>query len=163
MTATFGGSDFAWLDGLRRAHFPPERNIVPAHLTLFHHLPPSAEPELRARLASIAAGSGPPDAVTGDLLDLGRGTAIRIVSQDLALIRSELADAFSGLLTPQDRTGWRPHVTIQNKVAPAEAKALRLSLGDFPSRRVLVTGLALWRYVGGPWKSVARYAFRGSG
>ncbi|RZL99804.1 MAG: 2'-5' RNA ligase family protein, partial [Sphingomonas sp.] len=41
VTAVFGAEDFAWADGLRRAHFPPDRNIVPAHLTLFHHLAPS--------------------------------------------------------------------------------------------------------------------------
>ena len=29
----------AWLDSLRRAHFPPERNLVPAHVTLFHACP----------------------------------------------------------------------------------------------------------------------------
>ena len=29
----------AWLEALRRAHFPPGRNLVPAHVTLFHALP----------------------------------------------------------------------------------------------------------------------------
>ncbi|MGK3899645.1 hypothetical protein ABI062_15425, partial [Enterococcus faecium] len=54
VSALFGDRDFAWLDGLRRAHFPPERNVLPAHLTLFHHLPPSVEHELRALLAQAA-------------------------------------------------------------------------------------------------------------
>src|SRR5690606_9346017 len=46
VTATFGAADQAWLEDLRRAHYPQERNQVPAHLTLFRQLPPSVEPEL---------------------------------------------------------------------------------------------------------------------
>ena len=34
--ADFAPADFAYLDALRRAHFPPERNILPAHLTMLH-------------------------------------------------------------------------------------------------------------------------------
>ena len=39
-----GREDQAAFDRLRTAHFPPERNQLAAHLTLFHHLPPSALP-----------------------------------------------------------------------------------------------------------------------
>ena len=28
-----------WATELRRAHFPPERNLLEAHVTLFHALP----------------------------------------------------------------------------------------------------------------------------
>ena len=31
------------LDALRRAHFPPDRNHLDAHVTLFHHLPGAEE------------------------------------------------------------------------------------------------------------------------
>ena len=41
----------AWLDALRRAQFPPERNLVPAHVTLFHALPGG---ELDAVLVALA-------------------------------------------------------------------------------------------------------------
>lgn len=30
--------NYVWLEGLRRAHFPAERNLLSAHLTLFHKL-----------------------------------------------------------------------------------------------------------------------------
>ena len=43
VTAELGPADFAWLDAQRRAHFPPERNQLAAHLTMFHALPPSLE------------------------------------------------------------------------------------------------------------------------
>ncbi len=39
MTAVFDAQSFALLDGLRRRYFPPALNRVPAHATLFHHLP----------------------------------------------------------------------------------------------------------------------------
>jgi hypothetical protein len=57
-------------------------------------------------------------------MDLGGGVAFRIVSDDLDAIRAELADAFHGLLGAQDAGGWRPHITIQNKVRPKQARAL---------------------------------------
>ena len=58
VTALMGGADFAWADGLRRAHFPPERNWLPAHITLFHHLPPSLLDEVAARLKRLPCGTG---------------------------------------------------------------------------------------------------------
>src|SRR5262245_10736097 len=38
LTAELDADSFAWLDSLRRNHFSPERNLLPAHLTLFHRL-----------------------------------------------------------------------------------------------------------------------------
>ena len=65
------------------------------------------------------------------------------------------------MLTPQDAAGWRPHVTIQNKVSPAEARDLHALLsGAFRPRRVAIVGLAAWRYRGGPWEPLGRFIFR---
>ena len=160
VTALFGNEDFAYLDGLRRQHFPPDRNQVPAHLTLFHHLPPDAEAELKRRLADLTRNAPAPQAWLGGIVDLGRGTAFRVESPDLQALRDELADAFSGLLIPQDRAGWRPHVTIQNKVPPADAKTLQAELRhDFARRSLAIVGVATWRYLGGPWDLIARHKF----
>ena len=94
-------------------------------------------------------------------INLGRGVALRIDSPALVEIRADLADAFTGMLTPQDAAGWRAHVTIQNKVAPEEARLLFQQLSsDFRPRRLAVVGLALWRYRGGPWEPVSRHMFR---
>lgn len=38
LTAELDADSFDWLDRLRRDHFPPERNLLRAHLTLFHRL-----------------------------------------------------------------------------------------------------------------------------
>lgn len=162
VTAEIAPADFAWLDRLRRAHFPPERNVLPAHLTMFHALPPSAVAELQSRLAAFAR-SKPPVARIEGLMNLGGGVAYRIVSPDLDLIRNELADAFQGSLSAQDSGGWRPHVTVQNKVAPKVARALLEELErGFTPRPVAISGLGLHRYLGGPWERIAVYSFRGN-
>ncbi len=160
VTALLGRSDQAALDALRREHYPPERNILPAHLTLFHHLPPSVEDELKHRLTGFTRGIRAPAASAAGLISLGRGVAVRIDSPGLAAIRRELCQAFAGVLTPQDAGGWRPHVTIQNKVAPSMAKLLMAALSkDFRARDVEISGLATWWYRGGPWEPISRHMF----
>jgi hypothetical protein len=145
---------------MRRIHFPRERNQVPAHLTLFHHLPPDIAPQLDRRLAFHAAAPAPRAAIVG-VMDLGAGTAFRVESEALEDIRHDLAEALRGLLTPQDRAPWRPHITIQNKVEPRAAKALQQQLkAGFEPRVLAIKGLASWRYLGGPWERLKSYSFR---
>lgn len=161
VTAQIGPEDFAFLDALRRKHYPPDRNQVPAHLTMFHALPPSAEAEIASRL-SIFGGGPRPSAILEGLIDLGGGVAFRVVSNDLDRIREELASDLHGLLGAQDIGGWRPHVTIQNKVPPKTARRLRAALErDFRPRKLSIAGLGLHRYLGGAWNQIAVYPFRG--
>jgi hypothetical protein len=95
-------------------------------------------------------------------MDLGEGTALRIESEELEDMRYELAEALHGLLTPQDAGPWRAHVTIQNKVEPREARALQARLrATFQPRPLAIRGLAVWRYLAGPWEPVKSYVFRG--
>ena len=162
ITAEMAPSDHQWLDQLRRAHYPADRNLLPAHLTMFHALPPSAEGEARRTLLRLTSERSPKASIDG-LMDLGGGVAFRIISVDLDRIRRELAEDFHGLLTSQDGAGWRPHVTIQNKVAPSHARALKARLeGDFRQRPLGITGLALHRYLGGPWEQFGTFRFRGN-
>ena len=162
VTAAFGPGDDGWLQQLRRAHYPPGRNRVPAHLTLFRQLPPGLAPELSRRLAR-AASAPPPRASVAGILDLGEGTALRVDSRELEAIRDDLAAAFHGLLTPQDLAPWRPHVTIQNKVAPKEARALQRRLrASFEPRPLAIRALASWRYRDdGAWEPLKTHPFRG--
>lgn len=160
VTAMLGASDFAWADGLRRAHFPPERNQVPAHITLFHHLPPGIADELRDQLKAEARQRAPAARLSG-LRHLGNGVAFQVESADLEAIRERLADHFTGLLIPQDQAAWRPHITLQNKVRPAAAKALLTDLqGSFLPRPLQIAGLASWWYRGGPWEPLSEHRFR---
>jgi hypothetical protein len=161
VTAELVAEDFAWLDALRRRHYPPERNQVPAHLTVFHALAPSAEEEARRRLAAHSARAAPAARIAG-LMDLGGGVAFRVVSDDLDAIRDELADDLHGLLGAQDSGGWRPHITIQNKVAPKVARELLGSLErEFQPRPLRLAGFGLHRYLGGPWEMLGAWKFRG--
>jgi hypothetical protein len=161
VTALMGAADFAWADGLRRAHFPPERNWLSAHITLFHHLPPSALDEIAGRLKRLCAGP-PPVARLTDVMLLGRGVAYRVDSPELLAMRSELADAFAGMLTPQDQAKPRLHITVQNKVTPDVAKALAQQLrADFRARPIAIAGLAAWHYRDGPWDLAMKAMFRG--
>lgn len=163
ITAEIAPSDLAWLDGLRKMHFPPERNQLQAHLTMFHALPPSSEAEVRAALKEVAKSEPPPRASIAGLMNLGGGVAFRIVSDDLDRIRAELGATFHGLLGAQDSGGWRPHVTIQNKVPPKDARALLAKLeAGFQPGPLAIQGFGLHRYLDGPWEGIATYAFRGS-
>jgi hypothetical protein len=162
VTVELDPADLAWLDRFRRTHYPADRNQLPAHLTMFHALPPSAETELRSRLARQANAKRPFARING-LMDLGGGVAFRVVSEDLDRLRNELVSDLQGLLGSQDAGGWRPHITIQNKVPQKTARALIDELErSFRPLPLAISGLGLQRYLGGPWERLAIYPFRGA-
>ena len=146
-------------DALRRRHFPPERNHLAAHVTLFHAVPGELEQHVRDDLGSAA--DRPPLAlrVTGPR-SLGRGAAYDLQSAELVALRQALAAGWQQHLTNQDRQWHRPHVTIQNKVTPEQARA---TLEQLPAAdgTATGTGLALWRYLGPTWEPLARWEFSG--
>lgn len=152
VTAALDEGAFAWFDDLRKAHFPRHRNQVPAHVTLFHALPGQHEREIVCTLKAACHKRGPlPIDVRGPW-SLGRGVAYRLASPDLEALRSELADAFGPWLTRQDQAPYRPHITVQNKVEPDDARTLLEQLQQtFEPFDILAEGLLLWRYLGGPW------------
>jgi hypothetical protein len=160
--AELGKADFAWLEALRRRYYPVERNRVPAHLTLFRSLPPSAEEEVRRSLSRAASAAAPLAEIIG-VLDMDSGVALRIRSAELDEIRDRLAEEFRDLLTAQDLGGWTAHVTIQNKAEPRAARdLLRQMRTGFEPRPLEISGLELVRYVEGAWAPVARYGFQGA-
>ena len=137
-----------YFNTLREIHFPPERNFLKAHLTLFHKLPDS--PETLAKVALI--GSGPFVMQVTGLINLGAGVAFRIESEVLKRLRSELAILFKDDLSAQDRQGFRGHITVSNKTSPEIARKLLSELSlDFKPFEVRALGLDLWSYLGGPW------------
>ncbi len=157
-------ASFARLNGLRQAHFPAERNYLDAHLTLFHALPGAMEAEIAANLATLAAGSPPPPLRFTGLRSLGRGVAFEVDSPELVRLRGLLAGAFHGVLGAQDRQGFRPHVTVQNKVEPAAARALLAGLqAGFTPWQGQGVSLLLWHYRGGPWEPAGVFPFQVEG
>ncbi len=163
MTAVMGDGDAAWANRMRRENFPLERNFLDAHITLFHHLPSPQIGEIKSRVKAIVATYAKPAARLSEVMHLGRGVAYRIQCPGLANMRAELAEYYTGLLTPQDQARPRLHITVQNKVAPAISKLLYKELrAVFEPRPFVIKGLALYYYRGGPWEEIGSYPFRGS-
>jgi hypothetical protein len=163
MTALMGDEDFAWANRLRIAHFPPERNVVPAHITLFHHLPPGECESIAAQIKTLCRDYAPPAARLDRMLFLGRGSAYHVDSPQLHWLRALIAERLYGQLVPQDQHKPRFHITVQNKVEGHVAKALFAQLEtEFAPRPLIINGLALWYYLGGPWEAIGQWRFRGS-
>ncbi len=162
MTAMMGKQDLAWADALRRRYYPAERNVLPAHITLFHHLPPQALSEIKQAVKDMTQYSPPPVTSLQRVIHLGSGVAYQLHSPDLLAMRMELSDRFYGLLVAQDQQTPRLHITVQNKVAAKEAQELLTQLSlDFEPRPFEIRGLALHHYMDGPWENIGEWSFRG--
>ena len=162
LTASLPSDVFSRAEQLRREHFPPERNHLHAHVTLFHSFAPSLREELTDFLPSLVREFAPPLGRIAGLMDLGKGTAIKLEAPQLLLLRRMIAERFHGGLTSQDLHEPRPHITIQNKVTKTEARALQASLGPQIERRDFqFPALELHQYLGGPWELVKAFQFRG--
>jgi 2'-5' RNA ligase len=152
----------AFLNELRQTHFPKERNFLAAHLTLFHHLPGRRRTEITAELQALSQQLPPLPLLVSGVQFLGQGVAYRLESAAVEQLHRTLQQQWLPDLTPQDQQRRRPHVTVQNKVAPAVARALHERLAaEFTPFEALGTGLQLWAYRGGPWEWVATFPFGG--
>ena len=162
LTAQLPPDLHSWATGLRDEHFPPERNYLEAHVTLFHAIPAQCEPEARSFLARLVGEVAPVPARLEGLMSLGGGTALKLSSPDMLSLRDHIADHFHGMLTAQDQHRPRLHVTIQNRVTSKEAKALQAQMaGTVNPRDFAFPGLSLYHYRGGPWELVRGFTFRG--
>lgn len=162
LTLTLDGASFALLDRLRRQHFPPERNLVPAHLTLFHALPGEHATLIRRELTGVCGRHKPfPIEATG-LRSLGHGVAVAFSSPELVQLRQALAREWRDWLTAQDSAKIAPHVTVQNKVGADIARKTHRELeAEFQPFKARAEGLHLWRYLGGPWQLEKAFRFSG--
>ncbi|MFN3551509.1 MAG: 2'-5' RNA ligase family protein [Novosphingobium meiothermophilum] len=151
-----------WADALRVAHYPPERNRVQAHVTLFHALRPTMRDEVCAMLAGMGGSYAPVAAYLDGIMDLGTGTALAITSPGMMALRARMAEHLHGMLTAQDMAEPRLHITVQNKVSRNAARALQKYLsGWLEPRRFVFTGLAVHRYRGSSWENAGQWSFRG--
>jgi len=162
LTLGLHDDDQARFERLRTLHFPASRNLIPAHVTLFHHLPgqevESIQHTLDERCTALPQF---PVSVSG-LRFLGRGVAYSLEAPALVALRATLAKRWRDWLTAQDQQGYRPHVTIQNKATPEAARMLLEHLqAGFTPFTIRAEALLLWRYLGGPWEPVSRNRFAG--
>jgi 2'-5' RNA ligase len=164
VTLALDEASFAFFDRQRRRYFPPERNFIPAHVTLFHALPGEELRKVLTTLEQVCGPEAPFDIAVTGLRSLGRGVAYTLDAPELGRIRSSLAGRWSAFLTPQDRQKHSPHVTVQNKVDPATARTtlaeLQAAFQPFTARG---EGLHLWWYRGGPWEPIRTFRFGKAG
>ncbi len=162
ITAELPPDIFSWATQLRTENYPPERNHLKAHVTLFRALPPSAFAEVSDCIAQLVSATPPVPAQICGVMKLGKGTALDVYSPDLLDMWEEMAGRFFGLLTPQDEHAPRLHITIQNKVSIEEAKVLQAELSvDFMPKNFTFRGLEVHAYRQGPWEFIKRWRFRG--
>jgi hypothetical protein len=160
--AVLPGAVQARLDALRRAHYPAERNRVPAHCTLFHAVPGMVATELASVLARLTATTPPPRARIDRVIDLDGGTALALVSADLVDLRETLADHFHGLLTGGDAVPPRFHITVQNKVERRAAHILQAELAaTWQPVETPIAAIAVKRVIDGAWHPDGSWRFRG--
>ena len=160
LTLTLDDASQAFFDEQRRRYFPPSRNHLSAHLTLFHALPGAEEASISAYLGQQAAGQAPLTLTATAVKFMGRGVMYSLECPPLEALHRRWQQHWRPLLTAQDQQGRHPHITVQNKVDPAEARALHAQLAaGFEPFTALGTGLALWAYRGGPWEARQQWAF----
>ncbi len=140
----------------RKLHFPPAINYLDAHLTLFHKLP--LADYITESLSNLR--QKPFELEVVKPINIGNGVAYSLKSTPLNDLHKHLSDVFNADLIPQDKQGYRPHITIQNKVAAVHASALLAKIqAEFNPFMVSAKGLDLWYYLGGPWEHVSTFVF----
>jgi hypothetical protein len=160
LTLKLDHTSFTTFDRLRKQHFPPERNVIPAHITLFHTLPASEEGQLLSALQEVSAQTPILDLHFPGVQFLGGGVAIEVESPGLLSVRKRLASTWAPWLSAQDQAGYRPHITIQNKVSAREARQLYVDLRtSWQPFSGTGEGLLLWAYLGGPWELITTFSF----
>jgi 2'-5' RNA ligase len=160
LTLQLDAISFAIFDDLRRRHFAPERNLVPAHITLFHALPGAEKRELVVALQRVSSQTPILDLSFPGVRFLGQGVAIEVQSPGLLALRKRLASQWRRWLVAQDKQSYQPHITIQNKVSGSQARCLFERLrATWEPRPGKGEGLQLWHYRGGPWALVADFPF----
>lgn len=160
VTLKIDAESFDYFDSLRRRYFPPERNFLSAHLTLFHHLPGEELEKVRSHLINTGAAFDDFPLDFKEWRMLGKGVAIKVESPQLTVLHTRLSKLWNVWLTAQDRQKLQPHITVQNKVAPDRAKELYETLcADWQPRTGKARGLQLWHYLGGDWKLEKEFLF----
>jgi 2'-5' RNA ligase len=159
VTLEFDDATFRWLQALRRQHFPPARNFLPAHLTLLHAVSAAQLDRLQQGWLRFDRFAAPALRFTG-IRSLGRGNAIAVDAPVLRAVRTQVMQVMAGEFSRQDLQPFKAHVTVQNKVDPAAARALLEQMSaEFVPRDGTGRGLMLWRYLGGPWSLEAVLPF----
>jgi hypothetical protein len=127
LTLTLDKSTHAFLTQLRSKYFPPSRNFLSAHVTLFHAIPPHRVGELDRELDSICSSTEGWDVFVGEPRKMGaKGVLVNVRERPSGTVEQIHHDLLTFLkrgvkedkdkLTDQDaRSLGKPHVTVLNK------------------------------------------------
>lgn len=159
LTLKLDQAAFDRLNDLRQRNFPPARNFLPAHVTLFHALPGDRLAAIEQHLQVVCGNTRSLPLQLPTLRLLGKGVAVEIDSPDLIKLHRQLATEWQPWLNAQDQQKFKPHVTIQNKVPPEAAQRLYHDLAPWQAFSAIGEGLLLWHYLGGPWELAREFAF----
>jgi 2'-5' RNA ligase len=147
-------------EAFRQRFYPPEKNLIPAHLTLFHQLP-DVERTMR-HLSEIARDTHVFPIASPRAASIGRGVVVFFQSNRLMDLHAKLTSVFEASLIPQDRQRFRPHIVVQNKVSSVQVGDTLRQLQDTPLTEPTALGLSVWRYLGGPWEHRCDLPFHAS-
>lgn len=159
LTLSIDQKTFLFFNTLRKNHFPPDRNFIDAHLTLFHALP--NENTIINEVRNLSNYQEKFEITIKEVVSIGKGVAFKVESDTLALLHKNLQNKWHSFLSPQDKQKIWPHITVQNKVTPEQAQKLLHELrNDLTPFSTPATGLQLFEYLNGPWKLIESFTFR---
>lgn len=162
LTAKMDETAQSFFNAKRQEHFPPERNYLDAHITLFHKLPPQKLPQINSDITTLTKNTKIMSANAASVMFMGFGSAYVIECPPLSDLRNKLAKLWQDELSPQDTQNFKSHVTFQNKVKADFAKEIfEKEKAQFESFDFNILGLTLWYYNGGPWEFITDFEFSG--
>ena len=155
------------INALRKQYFPPQRNRIGAHITLFHALPSSHLQAIASDLQSTACSNMPFTIQTQEPLRLSHGVALNATHKQadeiFNTLKQKWGPAGANFLSKQDHR-FKAHYTIQNKaerdVAQSTWEKVREGFKRDEGRAI---GLTLYKYLrGGYWKFQRHFDFADS-
>jgi hypothetical protein len=160
LTLQLNEEAFHFFNSRRQIYFPPERNFLSAHLTLFHHLPLD-KAFIEKEIINYTSSQETLLLNVTDVVSIGKGVAYKIECLPLQKLHKALQEDWQPWLTPQDKQKLWPHITVQNKVTPPVAnKTLEEVKASFKPFIAHGIGFSLWSYEGGPWKFIRHFPFK---
>ncbi|SMR48784.1 unnamed protein product [Zymoseptoria tritici ST99CH_1A5] len=159
------------MTALREKFFPPERNTVRAHLTLFNALPESKlDSSVVPLLKEVAAEMGPFKIRVKRPYKMAGGFLVNLSPKDGPPPMNKLVDRLrntwkeEGFLSDQDAAKRSVHYTLMNKVT--DKQKVDEAYAEFTSTwngdEGIVDGLELWKYAKGRWYWAQRFDFTGA-
>lgn len=170
LTAWIDDEDLDNFHRLRARFFPKNRSHVSAHVTLFHHLPGERRDWIMDTLAEelrrfdadwLDASREVLRVGVQGVFRMQRGVAYRLTPAPILALRAPLRRRFGPVLRKQDLNPYRnPHITVQNKVSPEDARRLERHLrARFRPCWMRMYGVRAWRYDNGPWTLLDQFRF----